>query len=99
VKDSFMSELANFLTDESKKIDHPASLFSPYNFSHKMVREYVQWIGLLSSSKDGLKLLCQFKIFQHLRAFVRKDGKRDHFLAVVLFSLEYRHPGETRDLL
>ena len=58
VKDSFMSELANFLTEETKKMDNPASLFSPYNFSVKMVREYVQWIGLMSSSKDGLKLLC-----------------------------------------
>lgn len=24
---------------------------------------------------------------------------RDHFLALILFSLEYRHPGETREFL
>ena len=52
-----MSEIANFLTKESKCIDKKDSLLSPYNFSTKMIREYVQWIGLLSDSKNGLELL------------------------------------------
>jgi hypothetical protein len=63
-----------------------------------MVREYVQWIGLLSSSKKGYNLLCENEIFKRLKHFVRKDGKRDHLLAVVLFSLDYSNPERPKTL-
>jgi len=52
-----------------------------------MIREYVQWIGLLTNSNFGLDYLKQFEIFIILEKFVDKKGKRDNFLAVVLYSL------------
>ena len=34
-----------------------AKLLSPDNFSLKMIREYISWIGLFSTSKPGLEML------------------------------------------
>ena len=59
-----------------------------------MIREYIQFIGLISQTKVGLGWLKDYKIFIPLRTLVRaktKDGKRDHVLSVLLFSLDYKH--------
>ncbi len=37
-----------------------------------MIREYVSWIGLFTSSKFGLELLVEFKIFDYLMKLVNK---------------------------
>lgn len=54
-----------------------------------MIRELISWIGLLSSSKNGLELLNQFKIFDSLRLYIEPTGSRDHILNLLLFCLDY----------
>jgi rapamycin-insensitive companion of mTOR len=54
-----------------------------------MIREYISWIGLFSSSKHGLEMLAQFKIFEKLMEYVDDKGTRDHILIVLLFCLDY----------
>jgi hypothetical protein len=44
-----------------------------------MLREYLSWLGLFTTTKDGIKLLKKFKIFDHLMQIVDPNGYYDHF--------------------
>lgn len=44
-----------------------------------MLREYLSWLGLFTTSKDGISLLREFKITDHLQALIDSNGQYDHF--------------------
>ncbi len=54
-----------------------------------MIREYISWIGIFSTTKYGLEMLESFKIFSSLRNLVLEDGSRDHIIILVLFCLDF----------
>ena len=56
-------DLSNSGSKQDQK-NSAAKLLAPDNFSLKMIREYISWIGLFSTSKPGLEMLAQFKIFE-----------------------------------
>lgn len=58
-----------------------------------MIREYISWIGLFSSTKDGIDLLKSFKIFQILDSFIDPKGSKDHILTLIVFCLDYGRSG------
>ncbi len=103
VNKSFLSDMSNLLKNDGSSSGDGAPTFNPLlnpdNFSQKMIREYVSWIGLFSSTKNGLELLGTFKIFESLREFVDKNGRRDHILIFVLFCLDYGKEGRSREFL
>ena len=98
---SFLADFALLLKPET--INDPqnpfASYLGPDNFSQKMIREYISWIGLFSSTKHGLDLLATFRMFESLMSLVDKTGKRDHILILVLFCLDYGKEGRSREFL
>lgn len=54
-----------------------------------MIREYISWIGLFSSTKNGIEMLNNFKIYETLRSYVSPQGTYDHILILLLFCLDY----------
>lgn len=104
---SFMTDLANLLNHEIANASGQkqpgsevyAGMLNLESFGQKMIRELVSWIGLLSMNKQGLELLLEFRIFDILFAYIDKDGAKDHVLIQILFSLDYRSEGKTREFL
>lgn len=66
--------------DDLKPVTSAVDLLKPEKFTQTMMREYISWIGLFTSSKQGTEILLQMKIFDYLRYFVDKQGLRDHIL-------------------
>jgi hypothetical protein len=54
-----------------------------------MIREYMSWIGLLSSSKHGQSMLQSHGIYQMLMNWVERTGQRDHILIQLIHSIDY----------
>lgn len=64
-----------------------------------MLREYLSWLGLFTTTKDGIKLLKKFKIFDHLMKLVDPNGYYDHFCQIILQSFDYGFASSTRKML
>jgi len=78
---------------------HDKPYLSKKRLSQTMLREYLSWLGLFTTSKDGISLLRDFKITEHLQALIDSNGQYDHFCQIVLQSFDYGFQGPTRDLL
>jgi len=72
---------------------------SKERLNRTMLREYLSWVGLFTTSKDGISLLREFKITDHLQALIDSNGQYDHFCQIILQSMEYGFVGPTRQLL
>ena len=64
-----------------------------------MLREYLSWLGLFTTTKDGIKLLKKFKIFEHLIQIVDPTGYYDHFCQIILQSFDFGFASSTRRML
>lgn len=101
INKSFLSDFSDLLNsdafpDKYQGIDNSGDILSYENFSKKMIREYISWIGLFSMTNNGLELSETFKIWDPLFEWVNKNGNRDHLLSLVLFSLDYKSEGRPR---
>lgn len=75
-----------------------ARMFSPEYCSRRMLREYFTLLGLMSSSKEGLKMMEQSNLFQRL--YVMGTTKGHEFLCrLILENLDYSVDGSSRKLL
>ena len=83
---SFMNDLENLL--KWRRYD----IYLNYdNFQLKMIREFVSWVGIFTSSREGLALLKEFRIFDCLNKMVNpKEGSMDHILIQILHSLDFQ---------
>ncbi|EGR30964.1 rapamycin-insensitive companion of mtor, putative [Ichthyophthirius multifiliis] len=97
---SFMGELYHILAiDNDQNVIHQAHhLLQPQEYSTKMIREYISWIGLFASFKYGQKLLKDAKIWETLELYVKYQQK-DHILIHILFCLDYGKQGPSRSFL
>jgi hypothetical protein len=65
-----------------------------------MLREYLSWLGLFTTSNDSINLLKEFKIIDHIEALIDSNGQYDHFCQIVLQSFDYGFKqGQPRRLL
>ena len=75
-----------------------ARMFSPEFCSRRMLREYFTLLGLMSSSKEGLRLLEQSNLFQRLYVMGKMQG-HDFLCRLILANLDYSVDGSSRNLL
>ena len=64
-----------------------------------MTREYISWLGLFTTVKDGIFLLRKFKIYDHLYHLADQTGLNDSFCQIIIHSFDYRFEEEPRTLL
>ena len=98
---SFFAELGNLVKPETinDSSNTLSQCLNPDNFSQKMIREYISWIGLFSHSKHGIEFLITFRIYESFMNYVNKSGKKDHVLIFLLFCLDYSKEGKSREFL
>ncbi|ETI43479.1 hypothetical protein L914_11086, partial [Phytophthora nicotianae] len=75
-----------------------ARMFSPDYVSRRMLREYFTLLGLMSSSKEGLKMMEQSNLFQRLYVMGTTKG-HDFLCRLILANLDYSVDGSSRKLL
>jgi rapamycin-insensitive companion of mTOR len=75
-----------------------ARMFSPEYCSRRMLREYFTLLGLMSSSKEGLKMMEQSNLFQRLYVMGTTKG-HDFLCRLILANLDYSVDGSSRKLL
>ncbi|KAL8025270.1 putative armadillo-like helical, rapamycin-insensitive companion of mTOR domain, Pianissimo family [Plasmopara halstedii] len=75
-----------------------ARMFSPDYVSRRMLREYFTLLGLMSSSKEGLKMMEQSNLFQRLYVMGTTKG-HDFLCRLILANLDYSIDGSSRKLL
>lgn len=75
-----------------------ARMFSPEFCSRRMLREYFTLLGLMSSSKEGLRLLEQSNLFDRLYVLGKMQG-HDFLCRLILANLDYTVEGSSRKLL
>lgn len=73
-------------------------MFSPVFCSTKMLREYFTLLGLMSSSKEGLKMMEQSNLFNRLHVMGTTKG-HDFLCRLILANLDYSVDGSSRKLL
>lgn len=73
-------------------------MFSPDYVSRRMLREYFTLLGLMSSSKEGLKMMEQSNLFQRLYVMGTTKG-HDFLCRLILANLDYSVDGSSRKLL
>lgn len=73
-------------------------MFSPVYCSTKMLREYFTLLGLMSSSKEGLKMMEQSNLFNRLHVMGTTKG-HDFLCRLILANLDYSVDGSSRKLL
>lgn len=75
-----------------------ARMFSPDYVSRRMLREYFTLLGLMSSSREGLKMMEQSNLFQRLYVMGTTKG-HDFLCRLILANLDYSVDGSSRKLL
>lgn len=93
VQESFIIEISNLFNIDNRKLDDQQL------FCSKMIREYVTFIGLISHTSKGISLLVDCGIFESLNKMISKDGKYDHILTLMIFSLDYSKDNNSRSFL
>lgn len=83
---------------ESHIGDLKRRMFSPEYCSRRMLREYFTLLGLMSSSKEGLKMMEQSNLFQRLYVMGTTKG-HDFLCRLILANLDYSVDGSSRKLL
>lgn len=73
-------------------------MFSPVFCSTKMLREYFTLLGLMSSSKEGLKMMEQSNLFNRLNVMGTTKG-HDFLCRLILANMDYSVDGSSRKLL
>lgn len=73
-------------------------MFSPDYVSRRMLREYFTLLGLMSSSREGLKMMEQSNLFQRLYVMGTTKG-HDFLCRLILANLDYSVDGSSRKLL
>ncbi|CAD8139168.1 unnamed protein product [Paramecium pentaurelia] len=71
-------------------------LLNPEQYSQKMIREYISWIGLFSCSKSGQTILENTGIFTILKDYILESGIRDHLLIHLIHSFDYGKQSQAR---
>lgn len=84
---------------ESHIGDLKKRMFSPVYCSTKMLREYFTLLGLMSSSKEGLKMMEQSNLFNRLQVMGMEKGGHDFLCRLILANLDYSVDGSSRKLL
>jgi hypothetical protein len=64
-----------------------------------MLREVISWLGYFTGDKHGKKLLQTFKIFDHLRRLIDRNGYYDHLNQLILNSFNFSIESPSRHMM
>lgn len=80
--------------------DQKQLVFSKERMEKTLTSEYFTFIGILSKTADGIKLLERFKIFHGLYCITEiRNGRRDDLIRTIVTSLDYNINSHSRIIL
>jgi len=94
-----ISECLLQLDPFSARTDQNQQIFSKERMEKTLTSEYFTFIGILSKTVDGIKLLEKFKIFHALYCITELRNGREDLIRTIVTSLDYNINSHSRIIL